>query len=283
MLSREVLLSLLGENVIIHPFELAHMRGAAYNARVGDFVWLRPGANSPSGTQRSRIPIIPEVIESKGRVYRIPSGAMVYLLTKEVFYVDGSIAGLIHSKVDTVSKGFTHISTTLGPNWIGPLFVALQNVTSDTIPLWEGETILKVVLFRLPEPTMFQPNNQPGRPDRLEAEHLEFAIGDHDFLDKPVNCQLDVLRSEFYQSPEGRRLKDSRLSAAAKSSSLKWRVAKLSMSALILAGSVASPFWLPRLFNTKMEGGALAYLVGACLGAFYFFIKSVDDFRSRSG
>lgn len=282
MLSREEILSVLGEHIIIHPFDVAHLRGAAYNARVGNFVWLRPGANNPADAQRLKTPIKPEIIEGKGKMYKIPPGAIVYMLTKEVIHVDGSVAGLIHSKVDLVSKGFTHISTTLGPNWIGPLFIALQNVTADTLQLWEGETVLKVVFFRLAKPTTFEPNNPPGRPDRLRSEHLEFAAGDHDFLEEPVNCQVDYLRSAFYESPEGKKLKDGRLSAVAKSNTTKRKLVYLIASILVLLISLSSPFWLPPLFNVKMEGGALAYLLGACLGSFYFLIKTLEDFHSRS-
>jgi len=282
MLSREEILSVLGVNIIIHPFDVAYLRGAAYNARVGEFVWLRPGANSLPGSHRNPYPVKPEEISTKGRLYRIPPGSIVYIMTKEIFHVDGSIAGLLHSKVDLVSKGFTHISTTLGPNWIGPLFIALQNVTSDTLPLWEGETILKVIFFRLHEPTKFQPNNFPGRPDRIKAEELDFAEGDRDFLERPVNCQIDVLRAEFYQSPQGKALHDSRLAATTKSKKLKWTVTKLVFSSAVMLASVTSPWWLPTLFHVKMEGGALGYLLGACLGSFYFFMKCIEDFSTKT-
>lgn len=50
----------------------------------------------------------------------------VLILTQEAVWVSEELAGTFHSKVGIVSKGFGHISTTLDPNWEGPLLISLN-------------------------------------------------------------------------------------------------------------------------------------------------------------
>ncbi|ABR47093.1 hypothetical protein Amet_0868 [Alkaliphilus metalliredigens QYMF] len=57
----------------------------------------------------------------------------VLILTRETVWVSSEIAGTFHSKVGIVTQGFGHISTTLDPNWQGPLLISLNNPTSQKL------------------------------------------------------------------------------------------------------------------------------------------------------
>ena len=167
MLSGEQILNYLGNRIIIHPFDPEAIRGATYNLRVGDFVWVHRGSNKPE-EQRDILPLAPSRAET-GKRFDIPANSVVSLLTKEVLYVDNLIAGLFHSKVDMVTKGFSHVSTTLDPGWIGPLAITMRNQTEHTIPLWRNETFVKVSFFKLARPAFLtwnlkrRPPNSPHK------------------------------------------------------------------------------------------------------------------------
>jgi hypothetical protein len=63
----------------------------------------------------------------------------VLILTQEEVWVSEQIAGTFHSKVGIVSSGFGHISTTLDPNWEGPLLISLNNPTRKRLKLIIGK------------------------------------------------------------------------------------------------------------------------------------------------
>jgi deoxycytidine triphosphate deaminase len=258
MLSGEDILASLGKHIIIYPFDPSQLRGSTYNLKVGKFVWLHPDP----GTSGSVRPL--EGVETPtGRRFDIPPGALVHILTEEVIYVDSTVAGLLHSKVDMVTKGFSHISTTLDPNWQGPLLITMQNCSSKTLALWQGETFVKLSFYRLSHPTKIQHNNPPGRSDRLRALGLQFPEGQENFLDEPINWNKDHLRKTFFESVGWREVQKRKLHRLRRF--VGWSQWILIFALCILAISLVNgPSWM----STEVR----AVIIGASFSTVIYFL-----------
>lgn len=271
MLTGEDILASLGKHIIIYPFDSKRgLRSSNYNLKVGKFVWLHPGPEESSSRQTLRLPL--EGISTEaGRRYDIPPGALVSILTKEVVWVDNTVAGLFHSKVDMVTKGFSHISTTLDPGWKGPLLITMRNCSTVTLPLWEGETFVKLSFHRLSHPTKIGHNNPPGRSDRLLEQGLRFPEGYENFLDEPVNCDLEALKREFFDSQEWKDIQHRRAFAIGQ----VYRLAAFVLVLLALVTVVTARSWFPLLFGIMPGDEALAGIMGGILGAVLVFLFSL--------
>ncbi|MFB0515598.1 MAG: deoxycytidine triphosphate deaminase, partial [Candidatus Neomarinimicrobiota bacterium] len=102
----------LGKDIVIEPFSKDSLTPVGYDFTVGNYVLsLEQGLLNPN---------------HQG-FYELPPKSTVQILTKESLWVSGRIGGTFHSKVSLVSKGLSHISTTLDPGWYGPLLITIRN------------------------------------------------------------------------------------------------------------------------------------------------------------
>ena len=276
MLADEEILDALGKHIIIHPFDSDQLRGSNYNLKVGQFVWLHQDPVTPDSRGILLLPVN-GVSTSTGRRFDIPPGALVSILTEEVVYVDNTVAGLLHSKVDMVTKGFSHISTTLDPVWIGPLLITMKNNSAADLRLWQGESFVKLSFHRLASPTKVVHSNPPGRGDLLGKQRLRLPEGHEDFLRRPVNCQPDALRQAFLASAAWKDIQNRRASAVDKRR--RWITWSLASAALIAA--VTSPLWFRFAFGIRPGDEALAALLAAAFAAFAFFGPVIRDLPWR--
>jgi ABC-type multidrug transport system fused ATPase/permease subunit len=91
-------------------------------------------------------------------------------LTKESLWVSGRIGGTFHSKVSLVSKGFSHISTTLDPGWYGPLLITIRNNTDKEMPIPVGATFVTLIFSTVKTPTKSRHFKPEFRKDILLAQ-----------------------------------------------------------------------------------------------------------------
>lgn len=101
----------------------------------------------------------------------------ILILTQEAVWVSEKMAGTFHSKVGIVSKGFGHISTTLDPNWEGPLLISLNNPTKQKIKLVIGKdgedgikykTFVTLIFYRMVSKAEGIQDNLPCRIEILK-------------------------------------------------------------------------------------------------------------------
>ena len=140
------ILRLKDREIIIEPFDSGSLTPVGYDLSVGDFVVsLTRGVLSPN----------PETHE-----YKIKPKEIILILSKEYLWVSGRIAGTIHSKVSLASKGFSHISTTLDPEWKGKLLISLTNLSNDELILRSDQSYATVVFYT----TKSQATKKSGKP-----------------------------------------------------------------------------------------------------------------------
>jgi deoxycytidine triphosphate deaminase len=153
-------------NMYIIPFNEKNLTGVGYNLTPSEFVF---------STQKG---IVETIKERHGEKYVLVSAHdTVLVLTKENLWIDNTLAGTIHSRVRIVSQGFGHISTTVDPQWNGPLLIALSNPTARKLKLTlqktgttgtVDNTFCTVVLHRLATPSAKRHDNPPQRIDVLK-------------------------------------------------------------------------------------------------------------------
>lgn len=86
------------------------------------------------------------------------------ILTEEFLALDESIGGTIQTRVGTAVKGVGHISTMLGPFYMGRLAVPVHNPTADIICLEVGSQFLSIIFHRL--------NTKSKEPNHTEGAHV---------------------------------------------------------------------------------------------------------------
>lgn len=271
MLAGEEILDALGSTIIIHPFDRSALRGSSYNLKVGKFVWFHREPGQPAG------PTLPVEWEStaSGRRISIPPGTLVSALTKEVIRVDKTVAGIFHSKVDMVTKGFSHVSTKLDPEWIGPLLITIRNSSPHVLVLWEGETFVTLTFHRLRQATGVSHNNPPGRSDLLGKLSFVFPNGEENFLDAPVNCNLATLREEFLNSPGWKELQRVKGGVEGK----RRRMVILGLAIFGTLAAVSAPSWFPLAFGIALGDQGLVAALVAALGFLYIAWREWESFR----
>ncbi|MDD2665583.1 MAG: hypothetical protein PHI74_01290 [Methanocellales archaeon] len=127
----------LGKDIVIEPFSGRSLTPVGYDFRVGDFLFsLEHG-----------------LLEPKEGVYLLPPKSTVQIMSKESLWVSNRIGGTFHSKVSLVSKGLSHISTTLDPGWYGPLLITVRNNLDKEIPIKTMDPFVTLVFFKVSTPT----------------------------------------------------------------------------------------------------------------------------------
>ena len=150
----------LNKDIVIEPFAEELLTPIGYDFTVGDYVFsLQDG-----------------LIDVKDGSYEIPQKHTVQILTKESLWVSGRIGGTFHSKVSLVSRGLSHISTTLDPGWYGPLLITVRNNTDEPFHLKPGESFVTLVFSRLVTPTTSPHNKPPFRIDILFSGQLKKQV-----------------------------------------------------------------------------------------------------------
>ena len=128
---------LLGRDIVIEPYTPDSLTPIGYDFTVGDFAFsLETG-----------------LLKLADGKYVLPPKNTVQILTTESLWVSSRIAGTFHSKVSLVSKGLSHISTTLDPGWYGPLLITVRNNMDKGFPIKVGSPFVTLIFARVLSPT----------------------------------------------------------------------------------------------------------------------------------
>lgn len=177
----------LGENILIYPFSKANLRGASYNLTVSKLAWnLKDGKS---------------LYDSSTGILTIPPQSTALIETLEAIWVSSKISGTYHSKVGLVSKGLSHIGTTLDPEYIGSSLIAIHNHSSERVELLaERDTFVSLIFHYVNSEATIKPGNLPGRPDILNRFTL--TPEENRWLDVEFRKVPDALKEELSKSPD---------------------------------------------------------------------------------
>ncbi len=159
LLSDQDIRKFLNKEIVIYPFEEKDLTPVGYNLNPGEFMY---SINDGVLIQKT-------LNEENEEVFKIKAHDTVLILTNEAVWVSKRIAGTFHSKVGVVSKGFGHISTTLDPDWAGPLLISLNNPTNKELELPANTSFVTLIFYKTHTPAQKPHDNDPSRIDIIQA------------------------------------------------------------------------------------------------------------------
>ncbi len=163
----------LDSNFMIAPYQKENATGCGYNLTATEFIY--------SITKRRLLTIHKS---KQGDTYvKIYPNDTVLILTREYIKLSGNMAGAFYSRVQMVSSGFGHISTTLDPGWRGMLLFSINNPTKRKLRLNISRSTDRGVVFKGIATMVLTPV-------RIEDEETK---GVDPSLDNPA-MRLDVLK-----------------------------------------------------------------------------------------
>ena len=112
---------------------------------------------------------------SQGESLPIRPGETVLVKTLESVGMprNGSLSGLICSKVSVVAQGLSHISTTIDADWRGELLLAINNNGNATVHIKFGQEIATAVFLENQSKPTREAGHPPGRSDIILAQWAE--------------------------------------------------------------------------------------------------------------
>jgi deoxycytidine triphosphate deaminase len=145
----------------IYPFLENNLTPVGYDLSVGD--------SYASAFKAGRIDI------KEGERVTIKPGDTVLITTLEKIGMpqNRTVSALVLSKVSQVSKGLSHISTTIDPDWKGELLVAIHNPSRSSLTIGYRENFCTVVFFENKSPATKDCGKDQRRPDILVNEWTE--------------------------------------------------------------------------------------------------------------
>lgn len=145
----------------IYPFSEESLTPVGYDLRVG---------------YRCTSTIRGETIELKpGDKIKILPGDTCLITTLETVDMpkDRSLSGLIVSSVTMVSKGLSHVSTSIDPDWYGQLMIVMHNHASSSVELEVGNRLCTVVFLGNRSASTKSCGTFPGRDDIYRKRLLD--------------------------------------------------------------------------------------------------------------
>lgn len=184
----------LGKNILIYPFTPDNIKGASINLSVGDFAW-------DLNTKK----LLYSFSDKQEKKFILPPFSIAAVATQEIIYVSKDICGTYHSKVGMLIRGFSNISTTLDPEYIGTSLISIQNSTSIQQELTVGEAFVTLMCSYLKSPAlagMIKRPNTPGQRERISSyEKGNLFLGkqrDEGYHDDPKNLKEVMNKSEVF-------------------------------------------------------------------------------------
>lgn len=113
------ILNELGKNILIYPMNKLIIKNSSVDLSASKYAWSLSSKKS---------------IVKNNKII-IPANDTAIILTNESIYVSEKICGTYHPKVSLISKGLSHISTTLDPNFIGISVISIHNNTNEEIKI----------------------------------------------------------------------------------------------------------------------------------------------------
>lgn len=179
----------LGKDLFIYPFKESNLKGSSYNLTASKVAYL---------LSNKKI-----AVNGKDEIV-VPPGETVLIQTVESIYTRKNICGTYHSKVSLVTEGFSHISTTLDPGYMGTSLIAITNNTKDIKRIKCGDSIVTIMFYKVAGCNKEAKDNSPGRDDLIPKEFGGFSQNlsnkQEDNLTKEIRKTRDYEWKKDYQA-----------------------------------------------------------------------------------
>lgn len=209
----------LGKGIVLLPFEEKNIKETlkenSLNLTVSKWAWKLTLSDMPQETIESGEPLKQQKFEEARYCYIATKDGNGYIvlepfsttivITNEFLAIGNSIGGTIHTRVGTAALGVGHISTMLGPSYMGRLSVPLHNPTNKPICLKVGDQFLSIIFHRLK--TRIKESNHTSK-SHIEkftkwgiklTDEQQKEIYQEDLKDMKV-CVAEMNKSEYFRT-----------------------------------------------------------------------------------
>ncbi len=202
----------LGKDIIFFPFKEENIKENSLNLTVSKWAWTLTevdqtelkkngnGGEKKYGEKKSCL------INKDGKdcIILFPFSTTM-VITNEFLAIGKSIGGTIHTRVGTAALGVGHISTMLGPSYMGRLCVPLHNPTCKPIYLPVGDSFLSIIFYRLNSSIKESNHTSKAHIDKFstwgitlnEKERQEICLED---LKDMESCVAEIKKSQDFIS-----------------------------------------------------------------------------------
>lgn len=150
-----------GSNILLFPFVPYNIKGSSINLSISKYAW---------DLNTNKKLLKKAVGDGDKEALIVPPYSTVAIATQEIIYVGNNICGTYHSKVGMMISGFSGISTTLDPGYIGTSLICLHNHTPYPQELIIGDTFVTLMIAYTLRPSldsMVEKLNTPGQRERI--------------------------------------------------------------------------------------------------------------------
>ena len=209
----------LGKGIVLLPFEEKTIKETlkenSLNLTVSKWAWKLTLSDMPQDTIESGEPLKQQRFEEARYCYIATKDGNGYIvlepfsttmvITNEFLAIGNSIGGTIHTRVSTAALGVGHISTMLGPSYMGRLSVPLHNPTNKPICLKVGDQFLSIIFHRLK--TRIKESNHTSK-SHIEkftkwgiklTDEQQKEIYQEDLKDMKI-CVAEMNKSEYFRT-----------------------------------------------------------------------------------
>lgn len=212
MFSKNDIQKSLGKDIIFFPFKEENIKENSLNLTVSKWAWtltevdqtelkkIGNGGEKKYGEKKSCL------INKDGKdcIILFPFSTTM-VITNEFLAIGKSIGGTIHTRVGTAALGVGHISTMLGPSYMGRLCVPLHNPTCKPIYLPVGDSFLSIIFYRLNSSIKESNHTSKAHIDKFstwgitlnEKERQEICLED---LKDMESCVAEIKKSQDFIS-----------------------------------------------------------------------------------
>lgn len=202
----------LGKDIIFFPFKEENIKENSLNLTVSKWAWTltevpqdelaKVGNNGEKKYGEKKSCLINK--DGKDYIILFPFSTTM-VITNEFLAIGKSIGGTIHTRVGTAALGVGHISTMLGPSYMGRLCVPLHNPTCKTIYLPVGDSFLSIIFYRLNSSIKESNHTSKAHIDKFstwgitlnEKERQEICLED---LKDIKTCVAEMNKSKYFRT-----------------------------------------------------------------------------------
>lgn len=236
VLSYKDIEKLIGKEIYIHPYNPSNLKECSYNLTASKYAYSIDDK---------------KLLINKNNEIVIPKNETAIIITEESLYVTGRICATYHSKVSLVSKGLSHISTTLDPYYIGKSAIAVHNNSNKSIIIKEGESFATLIFYRLSSKVPYKSkeleDNQQSRGEVVNYKLKQFKDNtlDESFKQKYIK-DIKIWSSDKCMSNEQAIIKQCRIDLENirikenEKNGKKYNWGKISVIATVIIGIIAT-------------------------------------------
>lgn len=234
----------MGKDIFIYPYKEPNLKPCSYNMTASKLAYYASNG---------------KLAINKDENIFVPAGETVLIHTNESIYVKRNICATYHSRVTLMARGFSAVSTTLDPEYLGGSLIALTNLSKEDKIIENNESIVTLVFYKVKGCKKKIADNSSNREDLRQPE--PYNVNDF-FLDFENNKKVKILKEVNKIGKEDWKTDTSELIKKVRSMKQIKVIHRHHIVSFILIGVVGLIFGILRCINIIDTNILITLLIG---------------------